>query len=116
MGKSLGRTPRSETAWNEAAKAAARAARRTDDRQAVEAGLDDCHCGDPPAGLAIDPGWRTAAVRGLVDYLAATHDYAALPVLADALEEAGCDHAVLLNHCRFPVRHVRGCWVVDLLR
>jgi hypothetical protein len=38
-----------------------------------------------------------------------------LPILADALEEAGCDNADILNHCRRPAEHVRGCWVVDLL-
>jgi hypothetical protein len=38
-----------------------------------------------------------------------------LPVLADALEEAGCTDAAILSHCRAPGPHVRGCWVVDLL-
>jgi hypothetical protein len=38
-----------------------------------------------------------------------------LAVLADALEEAGCIDADILNHCRQPGEHVRGCWVVDLL-
>jgi hypothetical protein len=38
-----------------------------------------------------------------------------LPVLADALEEAGCTISDILDHCRGPGPHVRGCWVVDLL-
>jgi hypothetical protein len=38
-----------------------------------------------------------------------------LPVLADALEEAGCTDAAILGHCRQPGPHARGCWVVDLL-
>jgi hypothetical protein len=38
-----------------------------------------------------------------------------LPILADALEEAGCDNADILAHCRGPGPHVRGCWLVDLL-
>jgi hypothetical protein len=38
-----------------------------------------------------------------------------LPVLADALEEAGCTDADILSHLRGPGPHVRGCWVVDLL-
>jgi hypothetical protein len=38
-----------------------------------------------------------------------------LPILADALEDAGCDNAEILNHCRQPGEHVRGCWPVDLL-
>jgi hypothetical protein len=39
-----------------------------------------------------------------------------LPILADALEEAGCPDAVLLEHCRGPGPHVRGCWAVDRVR
>jgi hypothetical protein len=42
-------------------------------------------------------------------------DPARLAVLADALEEAGCTSPDLLNHCRRPGVHVRGCWVIDLL-
>ena len=38
-----------------------------------------------------------------------------LPILADALEEAGCDAAELLDHCRVPSAHARGCWVIDLI-
>jgi hypothetical protein len=36
-----------------------------------------------------------------------------LPILADALEEAGCDNADVLAHCRGDGPHARGCWVVD---
>jgi hypothetical protein len=38
-----------------------------------------------------------------------------LPILADALEDAGCTNADVLDHCRQPGEHVRGCWVVNLL-
>jgi hypothetical protein len=38
-----------------------------------------------------------------------------LPLLADALEEAGCADADILAHCRSGGGHLRGCWVVDLL-
>ena len=38
-----------------------------------------------------------------------------MPILADALEEAGCDNADILGHCRQPGTHVRGCWALDLL-
>ncbi len=38
-----------------------------------------------------------------------------LPVLADALEEAGCTGAEILEHLRSPGRHARGCWALDLL-
>jgi hypothetical protein len=41
--------------------------------------------------------------------------FADMPILADALEDAGCTVAAVLDHCRAPVRHARGCWVLDLL-
>jgi hypothetical protein len=37
------------------------------------------------------------------------------PILADALEEAGCTNPEILEHCRTQGEHVRGCWVVDLV-
>jgi hypothetical protein len=42
-------------------------------------------------------------------------DPSRLAILADALEEAGCDQPDLLNHLRGSGPHVRGCWAVDLL-
>jgi hypothetical protein len=50
------------------------------------------------------PEWRTAAVLGMADAVAATADLGALPILADALEEAGCDDRRLLAYCRTPER------------
>jgi hypothetical protein len=38
-----------------------------------------------------------------------------MPILADALEDTGCDNADILEHCRQPGEHVRGCWVVDFI-
>jgi hypothetical protein len=38
-----------------------------------------------------------------------------MPILGDALEEGGCTNAEMLNHCRQPGIHVRGCWLVDLI-
>jgi hypothetical protein len=43
------------------------------------------------------------------------HRFGDLPILADALEEAGCSATDILDHLRGPGPHVRGCWVVDLL-
>ena len=42
-------------------------------------------------------------------------EFGNLPVLADALQDAGCENADVLDHCRGPGSHVRGCWVVDLV-
>jgi len=49
--------------------------------------------------------------QGIYDDRAFDH----LPILADALEDAGCQDPVILDHCRHPGPHVRGCWVVDLV-
>jgi hypothetical protein len=54
-----------------------------------------------------------------VDYLAegiyADRAWDRLPVLADALEDAGCGDPAVLGHLRGPGPHARGCWVVDLV-
>jgi hypothetical protein len=61
--------------------------------------------------LAWNDGTVVKLARAIYDERA----FDRLPVLADALEEAGCDHADLPGHCRAPGPHVRGCWAVDLL-
>ena len=38
-----------------------------------------------------------------------------MPILADALQDAGCDNDTILCHCRTEQTHFRGCWVVDLV-
>ena len=73
-----------------------------------------CVFGNPFRPVAVDPGWRTEAVVALARGMYDGRDFAAMPVLADALEDAGCDHPDVLAHCRDPQGvHVRGCWVVD---
>jgi hypothetical protein len=44
-----------------------------------------------------------------------SREFSAMPILADALQDAGCDCDDILSHCRGPGPHVRGCWVVDLV-
>lgn len=61
------------------------------------------------------PSWRTDAAVALARQMYEARDFSAMPVLADALEEAGCDSDAVLSHCRGPEPHVRGCWVVDLV-
>jgi hypothetical protein len=77
-----------------------------------------CVFGDPFVPAAADPAWL-AWQGGTVPRLARmVHDEQAferMPILADALEEAGCADAAILDHCRQPAEHVRGCWVLDLL-
>ena len=59
--------------------------------------------------------WNDATVVKLAQGIYDDRAVGRLPILADALEEAGCDNADILTHCRQPGPHVRGCWVVDLL-
>jgi hypothetical protein len=60
--------------------------------------------------------WRDGTVPRLAAAIAETGDLDRLPVLGDALEEAGCTSAEVLGHCRGPGPHARGCWVIELLR
>jgi hypothetical protein len=77
---------------------------------------------NPFRPVSVSPAWQTAEVVALAEAAydgrelpAGTLDLARLAVLADALEEAGCDQADLLGHLRGPGPHVRGCWAVDLI-
>ncbi len=59
--------------------------------------------------------WNGGTVKRLAAAIYDDRAFERLPILADALEEAGCTDADILAHCRGPGPHVRGCWVVDLL-
>jgi hypothetical protein len=67
----------------------------------------------------IDRAWLTwngGAVRKLAVSILSERRFGDLPVLADALEEAGCADAAMLRHCRDGGEHALGCWVLDLLQ
>ena len=57
--------------------------------------------------------WRTDTAVSLARRMYDSRDFGAMPILADALQDAGCDNDDVLNHCRDGGPHVRGCWVVD---
>jgi len=59
--------------------------------------------------------WNNGTVPKLARAIYEERSYDRLPILADALEDAGCTNADILSHCRQPGEHCRGCWVVDLL-
>jgi hypothetical protein len=64
----------------------------------------------------VSPGpWITPAAVSVAQDIYDRRDFAALPVLADLLEEAGCPDQSVLDHCRLPGEHARGCWAVDLI-
>jgi hypothetical protein len=69
--------------------------------------------GNPFRPACVDPAWVTSTVRVLADQMYASRDFSPMPVLADALQDAGCDCPDILGHCRESGPHVRGCWVVD---
>ncbi len=71
--------------------------------------------GNPFRPVALDPRWLTSTVIDLARTIYEERVWERMPILADALMDAGCDSEEILNHCRGPGPHVRGCWVVDLL-
>lgn len=112
------------------ASASARAVRHS---QAVVANspflVDDAHAsevtiqrallrdifGNPFRAVTAEPSWLTPTVVSVATAIYDERAFDRLPVLADALEDAGCTNADLLHHCRQPGEHVRGCWCVDLV-
>lgn len=81
-----------------------------------QAQLMRCVFGNPFVYLLHDPRWCTRDVVGLAEGIYQGRAFEQIPILADALEEAGCDDASIIEHCRGPGPHARGCWVVDALR
>ena len=71
--------------------------------------------GNPFRPVAFAPEWLTSDVLALARQMYESRDFGAMPILADALQDAGCDNTDVLNHCRGDGPHVRGCWVVDLV-
>jgi hypothetical protein len=70
-----------------------------------------------PDGVEVfDSAWRTSTAIALAKQMYDSRDFSIMPILGDALEDAGCDNEDILSHCRDPqATHVRGCWVVDLI-
>jgi hypothetical protein len=72
--------------------------------------------GNPFRPASLDPVWRTDTAVALVRQMYESRDFSAMPILADALQDAGCNNEGVLAHCRdVSAAHVRGCWVVDLV-
>lgn len=71
--------------------------------------------GNPFRPVTIDRTWLSPTVVTLAQAIYDNRAFDRMPILADALEGAGCDNDEILGHCRGPGPHVRGCWVVDLI-
>jgi hypothetical protein len=70
--------------------------------------------GNPFAPVEFPADWRTSTAVALARQMYKSRDFSLMPILADALQDAGCDSDAVLNHCRDANQlHVRGCWVVD---
>jgi hypothetical protein len=71
--------------------------------------------GNPFRSVPFSPAWRTDTALSLARTMYDSREFSAMPILGDALQDAGCDNEDVLTHCRGPGTHVRGCWVCDLV-
>ena len=84
--------------------------------QAAQASLLRDIFGNPFRPVSFSPNWRTDTAVSLARQMYESRQFGAVPILADALQDAGCDNPDILDHCRdTTLTHVRGCWVVDLV-
>jgi hypothetical protein len=86
-----------------------------DSEPRFQAGLLRDIFGNPFRPVSLEFRWLTSNVVKLANTIYDNRDTARLPLLADALQDAGCNDETILSHCRSVGPHVRGCWVVDLL-
>jgi hypothetical protein len=72
--------------------------------------------GNPFRPVSFYPAWRTDTVVAIAQQMYDSREFSAMPILADALQDAGCEDEHILHHCRDANQpHVRGCWVCDLV-
>jgi hypothetical protein len=69
--------------------------------------------GNPFRPVTFNPAWRTDTAVAVARQMYDSREFGAMPILADALQDAGCEDEQVLTHCREPGPHVRGCWVCD---
>src|SRR5262249_42386801 len=71
--------------------------------------------GNPFKPAKMKSSWLTSTVLSLAKSIYDNRRFEDLPILADALEDASCDNAEMLEHARSGGEHLKGCWLVDLL-
>jgi hypothetical protein len=86
-----------------------------DGERAAQAGVLRDIIVNPFRPATIDLSWQTSTVVPLARNIYDAQSFELMPVLADALMDAGCSTDEVLEHCRGPNNHVRGCWLIDLL-
>lgn len=89
-------------------------AERRDDEKEWQCWLVREVFGNPFRPVDFAP-WQTDTAVALARQMYDQNDFSAMPILADALQDAGCDNLNVLDHCRDPGEHVCGCWVIDTL-
>lgn len=94
------------------ARAVASEAHGRAEREPLAAALR-CLFGNPFRPVRFSPAWRTSTAVALAGTIYDGRSFDILPILADALEDAGCEDPEVLAHCRGDGIHTRGCWVVD---
>lgn len=82
-------------------------------RQALHADWLRDIFGNPFRPVTFLSQWRTSTVLALAQQMYDSRDFSAMPILGDALMDAGCFDDAILAHCRGAGPHVRGCWVTD---
>jgi hypothetical protein len=85
------------------------------DEKACQCNLFGDLVGNPFRPVTIHPVWLTSTVVSLAQSIYDNRRFEDMPILADGLEDAGCDNAEMLEHARSGGEHVRGGWLVDLL-
>jgi hypothetical protein len=91
------------------------------DRKALGTFLHEL-CGNVCQPPQFDPAWRTQDVIDLARQLDEERDFTLMPILNDALLDAGCNSRQILRHCRGlqehadePIQHAPGCWVIETI-
>jgi len=67
----------------------------------------------PEITVTFDAKWRTSTVVAMAQGMYESRDFSAMPILADALQDADCEDPEILEHCRAEKPHYRGCWVIE---
>jgi hypothetical protein len=111
-----------DTGWDVARNAAISAARANNGSRLQE-GRVQCDLlrdafGNPFRPLVLNPAWlrwHDGCVGTMARTIYEERRFEEMPILADALEEAGCDDEEILWHCRVDTQHARGCWLLDAI-
>jgi hypothetical protein len=78
-----------------------------------QASLLRCIFGNPTRPIVIDRAWQTSTVLGIARGIRLDAAYDRMPILADALQDAGCEDRFILNHARHEAAHCRGCCLLE---